>query len=340
MSTSSFRHALNNNKNKMGGLLTRSSLVLNSLPPPFATATVTTTPRTITLTFASTSTIPSCRCSFCCSCHSTRFTSSVPVSSNVEIDHTANKNRTLPLTLASFRRRMTRQQRKLWDCSELLGLLSSSSAVGVYSRNFSTTGGGDDDDDGKDGDEKDGPNDDDKSTTPESSITSTTATAIADVPSTTPAATTTTVVAEDAYNPQSIMDSFQDTSYYYHPTDLNLIDRYSNMTNDELIDNTTIPGWDYLIHSPPLMGINQLPKGALVGRVVSTKMHKTVNVAVDRYRVHPKYRKRIKFTRKFMAHDEGEVAKDGDTVLIVPCQRISKMKHFMLREIVRPKGQL
>jgi small subunit ribosomal protein S17 len=69
-------------------------------------------------------------------------------------------------------------------------------------------------------------------------------------------------------------------------------------------------------------------------------MQKTVNVAVDRYRVHRKYRKRVRYTRKFMAHDEGEVARDGDTVMIVPCQRISKHKHFMLREIVRPKGQL
>jgi small subunit ribosomal protein S17 len=67
---------------------------------------------------------------------------------------------------------------------------------------------------------------------------------------------------------------------------------------------------------------------------------KTVNVAVDRYRVHPKYRKRLRYTRKFMAHDEREVARDGDMVLIVPSHRISKHKHFMLREIIRAKGQL
>lgn len=145
----------------------------------------------------------------------------------------------------------------------------------------------------------------------------------------------------DKYDPRVIMNDFADTSYYYYqPPDLNLVERYSTMTNQELMDTSTIPGWDYLIHSPPVTDNTRLPKGALVGTVVSTKMQKTVNVAVDRYRVHPKYRKRIRYTRKFMAHDENEVARDGDTVLIVPSQRLSKHKHFMLREIVRPKGQL
>jgi len=61
---------------------------------------------------------------------------------------------------------------------------------------------------------------------------------------------------------------------------------------------------------------------------------------VDRYRIVPKIRKRVKYTRKFMAHDEEEVANLGDVVMITPCHRISKMKHFLLRKIVRPKGQL
>ena len=107
------------------------------------------------------------------------------------------------------------------------------------------------------------------------------------------------------------------------------------MTNEELADTSTIPGWD-LIHSPP----KSLPRGALVGIVVSDKMQKTINVAVDRYRIVPKIRKRQRYTRKFMAHDEKEVASPGDLVMITPCHRISKHKHFMLREIVRPKGQM
>ena len=110
---------------------------------------------------------------------------------------------------------------------------------------------------------------------------------------------------------------------------------FSSMTNEELADPTTIPGWD-LVHCPP----RSMPRGALVGTVVSDKMDKTVNVAVDRFRIVEKYRKRLKYTRKFMAHDEAELSKIGDTVMIVPCQRISKNKHFMVREIINAKGQL
>jgi len=109
----------------------------------------------------------------------------------------------------------------------------------------------------------------------------------------------------------------------------------ANMTDEELEDTSTIPGWE-LIHNPP----RKFPRGSFVGVVASVKMQKTVNVAVTRWRIVPKIRKRIKYTRKFMAHDENEVANLGDTVLIVPCQRISKRKHFMLREIIRQKGQL
>lgn len=138
----------------------------------------------------------------------------------------------------------------------------------------------------------------------------------------------------DEYNVDNIMSSFLDTSYF------DPIERpdYTHMTNDDLKDVSTIPGWD-LIHSPP-KDKETIPRGALVGTVVSTKMSKTVNVAVDRYRVHRKYHKRLRYTKKFMAHDEAEVANTGDLVMIVPCQRISKHKHFMLREIIRAKGQL
>lgn len=110
---------------------------------------------------------------------------------------------------------------------------------------------------------------------------------------------------------------------------------FSRMTNEELMDTSTIPGWD-LIHSPP----GKMPRGALVGTVVSTKMQKTINVAVKRFRVVPKIGKRVTYTRKFMAHDENEAANLGDLVMITPCHKLSKMKHFLLRKIVRPKGQL
>lgn len=113
--------------------------------------------------------------------------------------------------------------------------------------------------------------------------------------------------------------------------DINL----KEMSNEQLADMSTIPGWN-LVHNPP----RHNPRGALVGKVVSDKMQKTVNVAVDRYRIVPKYRKRLRYTKKFMAHDEHEVCNVGDLVMIVPCQKISRHKHFMVREIIRAKGQL
>lgn len=109
----------------------------------------------------------------------------------------------------------------------------------------------------------------------------------------------------------------------------------SKMSNKQLADMSAIPGWN-LVHNPP----RRNPRGALVGKVVSTKMQKTVNVAVDRYKIIPKYRKRWTFTRKFMAHDEHEVCNEGDLVMIVPCQKLSRHKHFMVREIISPKGQI
>ncbi len=162
--------------------------------------------------------------------------------------------------------------------------------------------------------------------------------------------------ADAEYDPFEITKTFEDTSYYFPPSQESdpqfLASKYEGMTNDELLDSSTIPSvkdphsgttltWDSLMHSPPVRDKNAaLPKGTLVGTVVSTKMQKTVNVAVDRYKIHPKYRKRIRYTSKFMAHDEHEVASDGDLVLIVPSQRISKKKHFVLREILKAKGQL
>ena len=97
------------------------------------------------------------------------------------------------------------------------------------------------------------------------------------------------------------------------------------------------PGWE-LIHCPPTKG--KYPRGSLVGKVVSDKMQKTVNVAVDRFRIVPKYRKRMKYTRKFMAHDEEEECNLGDVVLITPSKRISKRKHFCVAQIIRKKPQL
>jgi small subunit ribosomal protein S17 len=113
----------------------------------------------------------------------------------------------------------------------------------------------------------------------------------------------------------------------------------SKMTNEQLLDPSTIPGFSTLIHSPPRTNTST-PRNALVGTVVSDKMDKTVNVRVDRYKIIPKYQKRMKYSRKFMAHDEKEVCGVGDLVMIVPCQKISRKKHFRVHEIIRSKAIL
>ncbi len=66
----------------------------------------------------------------------------------------------------------------------------------------------------------------------------------------------------------------------------------------------------------------------LVGTVVSTKMKDTISVAVSRYVKHPKYKKYIMRTKKFLAHDPGNTKKEGDRVTIVATRPISKRKFF------------
>lgn len=54
-----------------------------------------------------------------------------------------------------------------------------------------------------------------------------------------------------------------------------------------------------------------------VGRVVSDKMDKTIVVVVETYKKHPLYKKRVKYSKKFKAHDENNTAKIGDIVKIM-----------------------
>jgi small subunit ribosomal protein S17 len=68
----------------------------------------------------------------------------------------------------------------------------------------------------------------------------------------------------------------------------------------------------------------------LIGTVVSTKMKDTVTVAVNRYVKDPKYKKYVKRTKKFLAHDAGNTKKEGERVTIQACRPISKNKHFMV----------
>ncbi|MEF3303357.1 30S ribosomal protein S17 [Paenibacillus sp. GYB003] len=71
-----------------------------------------------------------------------------------------------------------------------------------------------------------------------------------------------------------------------------------------------------------------------IGKVVSDKMDKTIVVAVETYKKHSLYHKRIKYTKKFKAHDENNEAKIGDTVKIMETRPLSKDKRFRLVEVV------
>lgn len=71
-----------------------------------------------------------------------------------------------------------------------------------------------------------------------------------------------------------------------------------------------------------------------VGLVVSDKMDKTITVAVMQKVKHPLYGKTVNKTKKFMAHDENNMAGIGDKVLIVETRPMSKNKHFRLAEVI------
>lgn len=70
------------------------------------------------------------------------------------------------------------------------------------------------------------------------------------------------------------------------------------------------------------------------GRVVSDKMDKTIVVQIDTQKRHPVYGKRIKYSKKYKAHDENNSAKLGDIVKIMETRPLSASKHFRLVEIV------
>lgn len=66
------------------------------------------------------------------------------------------------------------------------------------------------------------------------------------------------------------------------------------------------------------------------GRVVSTSMKDTIAVVVERFVKHPKYKKFQKRNKKYLVHDEGNTAQDGDRVSITEVKPISKKKRFTL----------
>jgi small subunit ribosomal protein S17 len=72
----------------------------------------------------------------------------------------------------------------------------------------------------------------------------------------------------------------------------------------------------------------------LTGRVVSTKMDKTISVAIERLVKHSSYGKYVRRTTKLLAHDEKNECKEGDTVAIAPCRPLSRRKSYTLVRVV------
>lgn len=75
-------------------------------------------------------------------------------------------------------------------------------------------------------------------------------------------------------------------------------------------------------------------KRSLEGTVVSNKMEKTVVVSVERQFGHSKYKKQIKRTARYKAHDAANTATVGDRVVIQECRPLSKDKRWILKDIV------
>jgi small subunit ribosomal protein S17 len=75
-----------------------------------------------------------------------------------------------------------------------------------------------------------------------------------------------------------------------------------------------------------------MPRRVLTGRVTSDKMDKTVTVLVDRRVMHPLYKKFIRRSKNYAAHDEVNGCKAGDAVRIEECRPISKRKTWMVVE--------
>jgi small subunit ribosomal protein S17 len=87
-----------------------------------------------------------------------------------------------------------------------------------------------------------------------------------------------------------------------------------------------------------VVALEENPRGRRkerIGLVVSDKMDKTITVAVYGFKIHQLYKKRVKHTRKFKAHDEKNECNVGDTVRISETRPLSKTKRWRLIEIVK-----
>lgn len=79
---------------------------------------------------------------------------------------------------------------------------------------------------------------------------------------------------------------------------------------------------------------NQRNRKVRVGTVSSDKMNKTITVRVETVKQHPLYKKTIKTSKKYKAHDEDNAARTGDVVKIMETRPLSKDKRWNLIEII------
>ena len=80
--------------------------------------------------------------------------------------------------------------------------------------------------------------------------------------------------------------------------------------------------------------MNENKKREIIGVVVSDKADKTITVKVETYKMNPIYGKRVKYSKKFAAHDENNEAHVGDKVRLVMSRPLSKTKRYELVEII------
>ena len=82
------------------------------------------------------------------------------------------------------------------------------------------------------------------------------------------------------------------------------------------------------------MAVEKKERKEEIGYVVSDKMDKTVTVAVERRKQHPLYKRVIKRTKKFKAHDEDNTCNEGDKVKIKETRPLSKTKRWRVIEVL------
>ena len=80
--------------------------------------------------------------------------------------------------------------------------------------------------------------------------------------------------------------------------------------------------------------MNENVKRELIGVVVSDKADKTITVKVETYKKDPIYKKRIKYSKKYAAHDEKNQAHVGDKVRLIATRPLSKTKRYELAEVI------